>query len=366
MNVSEQRPATTSFQPEERVALGRTTVRVPQLGIGTNPLGGLHAEIPHAVARSTIETAWRSGVRYYDVAPVYGYGYSERVVGEVLQDMPREDYLLTTKVGRLLLADGPADHEDTMVLWDGVQLYKGTDAVKPYFDFSYDGVMRSVEASRERTGIDRFDALHIHDPDWFPEEALDGAYAALSELKSSGQIGAIGVGVNQWQILVDFAGRADFDAFLLAGRYTLLDQSALPELLPLCEQKGISIIAGGVYNSGILSHPDPGSIGGVSSGADAIETWKDNVTYNYVPAEQAIIDQAAALKAVCDRHGVPLMAAAIQFPMHHPAVATVLTGPRSPEHVVVNNEMLRFPIPDDLWAELKQERLLPEEAPTPG
>ncbi len=318
------------------------------------------------MARSTVETAWRSGVRYYDVAPVYGYGYAERVVGEVLRELPRDEYLLTTKVGRLLLTDGPADHEDTMVLWEGVQLYKGTDAVKPYFDFSYDGVLRSLEASRERIGIDRFDALHIHDPDWFPDEALDGAYKALSELKAAGEIGAIGVGVNQWEILVDYARRADFDAFLLAGRYTLLDQSALPELLPLCEERGISIIAGGVYNSGILSHPDPGTISGVSSGADAIETWKDNVTYNYVPAGPEIIARAAALKAVCDRHGVPLMAAAIQFPMHHPAVATVLTGPRAPEHVVVNNEMLRFPIPDQLWTELKAEGLLPAEAPTPG
>lgn len=358
--------STTFFDPTEQAELGHSGVKVAQLGLGTNPLGGLHAAIPQAMARATIETAWRSGVRYYDVAPVYGYGFSERVVGEVLRDLPRDEYQLTTKVGRLLLADGPADHEDTMVLWEGVQLYKGTDAVKPYFEFSYDGVMRSLEASRERMGIERFDALHIHDPDWFPEEALDGAYRALAELKAAGVIGAIGVGVNQWQILVDFAGRADFDAFLLAGRYTLLDQSALPELLPLCVEKGISIIAGGVYNSGILSHPDPGSIGGVSSGTEAIETWKDNVTYDYVPAEQEIIDRAAALKAVCNRHGVPLMAVAIQFPMHHPAVATVLTGPRSPEHVVVNNEMLRFPIPDALWAELKAEQLLPAEAPTPG
>ncbi|MEX1335272.1 MAG: aldo/keto reductase [Candidatus Limnocylindrales bacterium] len=366
MSARQEPMGVTSFEPTERVPLGRTDVQVPQLGIGTNPLGGLHAEIPHAVARSTVETAWRTGVRYYDVAPVYGYGYSERIVGEVLRQRPRDEYLLTTKVGRLLLAEGPADHEDTMVLWEGTQLYKGTDPVKPYFDFSYDGVMRSLEASRERMGIERFDALHIHDPDWFPDEALDGAYRALAELKAAGEIGAIGVGVNQWQILVDYARRADFDAFLLAGRYTLLDQSALPELLPLCQEKGISIIAGGVYNSGILSHPDPGTITGVSSGAEAIETWKDNVTFNYVPAEKDIIERAAALKVVCDRHGVPLMAAAIQFPMHHPAVATVLTGPRSPEHVVVNNEMLRFPIPDGLWVELKAEGLLPSDAPTPG
>jgi D-threo-aldose 1-dehydrogenase len=364
--VSADPARTSSFEPSLQVPLGGTDVRVDQLGIGTNPLGGLHQRIPPAIARATVETAWRSGARYYDVAPVYGYGFSEQVVGEVLRTHPRSEYRLTTKIGRLLLEDGPAGREDTMVLWEGVQLYKDTAAVRPYFDFSYDGVRRSIDASRQRMGIDRFDAIHIHDPDLYPDEAVDGAYRALSDLKAAGEIGAIGVGVNQWPILVDLAGRADFDAFLLAGRYTLLDQGALATLLPLCERTGISIIAGGVYNSGILSHPDPGSISGVGRGADAIETWKDNVTFDYVPAEPLVIARAAALKAVCDRHGVPLMAAAIQFPLHHPAVACVLTGPRAPEHVVVNNEMLRFPIHDDLWAELKREGLLPAEAPTPA
>lgn len=357
---------TTSFEPTQKVPLGRTAVHVDQLGIGTNPLGGLHQAVPVPVARSTVETAWRIGIRYYDVAPVYGYGFSERIVGEVLRHHPREQFVVTTKVGRLLLADGPAEREDTMVLWEGVQLYKGTDAIKPYFDFSYDGVRRSLDASRERMGIDRFDAVHIHDPDRFPDEAIDGAYRALADMRSTGEIGAIGVGVNQWPILIDLASRADFDAFLVAGRYTLLDQGALSDLLPLCEQKGISVIAGGVYNSGILSHPDPGTIGGVDRDSAAIESWKDNVTYDYVPAEPEIVSRAAALKRVCDRHGVPLMAAAIQFPLHHPAVATVLTGPRIPEHVVLNNEMLRFPIPDALWADLKHENMLPVAAPTPG
>jgi D-threo-aldose 1-dehydrogenase len=357
---------TSSFEPTDTVPLGRTETRVPRLGIGTNPLGGLHEAIPRALARATIETAWRTGVRYFDVAPVYGYGFAERVVGEVLRDHGRAEYTLTTKVGRLLLTDGPADHEDTMVLWQGVQLYKGTDAVKPYFDFSYDGAMRSLESSRRRMGIERFDALYIHDPDLYPDEALEGAYRALDELKRAGVIGAIGVGVNQWPLLVELAGRADFDCFLLAGRYTLLDQGALDELLPLCERKGISIIAGGVYNSGILSHPDPGSIRDVNTAPEAIESWKGNVTYDYVPAGPEIIARAARLKAICEEHGVPLMAAAIQFPMHHPAVAAVLTGPRCPEHVVVNNEMLRYPVPDALWADLKAAGLLPAEAPTPG
>jgi D-threo-aldose 1-dehydrogenase len=353
------------MDPIKQVNLGRTDVRVTQLGIGTNPLGGIHEAIPQSVAEATIVRCWELGIRFYDVAPVYGYGKSEMIVGKVLAGKPRDSFTLTTKVGRLLLEDGPAEREDVMVLWEGVQLYKDTPPVKPYFDFSYDGVLRSVEASQKRTGIERFDALYIHDPDLYPNEALDGAFKALDQLRRDGTIKAVGCGMNQWEMLADFARRADFDMFLLAGRYTLLDQSALAELLPLCEEKGIAIVNGGVYNSGILSHPDPGSISGVSSAGDAIPTWKDNVTYNYVPAEPAIIQKAAKIKAVCDRHGVPLMAAAIQFSLHHPAVPTVLMGPRSPEHVESNVAMFRCDIPNDLWAELKHEGLLPQEAPTP-
>lgn len=355
-----------SFDPTELVTLGRTDVKVTQLGIGTNPLGGLHETVTAETAVATIRRAWDTGIRYYDVAPVYGYGFAERIVGEVLREFPREAYTLTTKVGRLLLASGPPEREDTMVLWQGAQLYKGTDDVKPYFDFSYDGVMRSIEASRLRTGIERFDALHVHDPDLFPDEAIDGAFRALDDLKRAKVIGAIGVGSNQWQVLAHLARRADFDCFLLAGRYTLLDQSALPELLPLCIEKGIAIIAAGVYNSGILAHPDPGSVAGIGSRPEDIPSWKDNVTFDYVPADQRVIETASRIKEVCARHGVPLMAAAIQFPMHHPAVPCVLTGPRAPEHIDVNNEMFRFDIPHEMWAELKHERLLPEDAPTPG
>ncbi len=354
------------MDPTKRVKLGRTDVYVPQLGIGTNPLGGLHDDIPHDEAMAVIEKCWEVGIRYFDVAPVYGYGKSEKVVGEVLRSKKREDYILTTKVGRLLLKDGPPDREDKMVLWDGVQLYKGTPDVKPYFDFSYDGVMRSIEASQERMGIERFDALHVHDPDLYPDEALEGAFRALDKLRSEGIIGAVGAGSNQWQVLAYLAKRADFDCFLLAGRYTLLDQSAFAEFLPLCVERGIVIINGGVFNSGILAHPDPGSIRSVSSVASAIPSWKDNVTYNYVPAEPEMIQKAARIKAVCDRHNTPLRAAAIQFSLHHPAIPTVVVGPRTVEHVVDNMEMFRYEIPADLWAELKHEGLLPQEVPTPG
>jgi D-threo-aldose 1-dehydrogenase len=226
--------------------------------------------------------------------------------------------------------------------------------------------MRSVEDSQKRTGIERFDALHIHDPDFYPEEALDGAFKALDQLRREGTIKAVGCGMNQWEVLAQFARRADFDCFLLAGRYTLLDQSALAELLPVCQERGISIINGGVYNSGILAHPDPASLRPVSSAADAIGSWTSNVTYNYVPAEQAVIDRVVGIKAICDRHSVPLMAAAIQFSLHHPAVACVLMGPRDASQAMSNIEMFRVDIPNDLWAEMKHEGMLPADAPTPG
>jgi D-threo-aldose 1-dehydrogenase len=356
------------MDPTRRVKLGNTTVSVTQLGVGTNPLGGLYEPIPHEDAVAVIERCWDHGIRFFDTAPVYGYGNAERAAGGALQGHPRDSFTLTTKVGRLLLEEGPDDREDTMVLWEGEQLYRGTDDVKPYFDFSYDGVMRSLEASIERTGIDRFDALHIHDPDWFPEEALDGAFKALKDLKDEGTINAIGCGMNQWEVLARFAREGDFDCFLLAGRYTLLDQSALAELLPLCEKKGIAIVNGGVYNSGILCVPEPEKVSAdeVSRDPADIPTWTNNMTYNYVPADQAIIDRVTQLKAVCDRYNVPLMAAAIQFPLHHPAIPTIVMGPRTIEHVDSNVAMFKHDIPDDLWAEMKHEGLLPEEAPTPG
>lgn len=350
----------------KKVPLGKTNIMVPQLGVGTNPLGGLYEPISPEVAQATIKKCWDLGIRYYDTAPVYGYGNAERAVGAVLKTKPRDEFVLNTKVGRLLLKDGPDDREDTMVIWEGSQLYKGTDDVKPYFDFSYDGIMRSIEASQERIGIERFDFLHIHDPDWYPDEALEGAYKALDQLRSEGVIGAIGCGMNQWEILADFAMKKDFDCFLLAGRYTLLDQSALHKLLPICEEKGIAIINGGVYNSGILCNPDPESALKIERGAEAIPSWMENVTYNYVPAEKEIIEKTVKIKEVCDRHEVPLMAAAIQFSLYHPAIPTILMGPRSPEQVEGNVEMFKFDIPNDLWNELKHEGLLPADAPTPS
>jgi len=356
---------TSSFEPTEWVRLGGSGVRATRMGIGTNPLAGLMEGISPATARVVVEAAWDEGVRFFDMAPLYGYGFAERFVGEVLRHRPRSDYTLTTKVGRLLMHDGPAAREDRTMLVEGEPLYKDTEDVKPYFDYTYDGVMRSLEASRERSGIERFDIVHIHDPELYMDEAAEEAYRALDELRRSGDVGAIGVGSNNWDCHLELLERGDFDVILLAGRYPLLDQSALPQLMPLCDLRGVAVIAAGVLNSGILAHPDPGSIAGISHDAAAMGTWKDNVTFNYEPAGTEIIERAAAIKAVCDRHGVPLFAAAVQFPLHHPAVPAIVIGPRAPEHIKANNEALRFPIPDDLWAELKHEGLLPREAPTP-
>ena len=353
------------FEPTRTVALGRTNVQVTQMAIGAVSLSGLFEGVTYEAARAVVEAGWESGVRFFDVAPLYGYGFAELVTGDVLREQPRESYSLATKVGRLLKTDGAPDRADRTVIYEGEPRLQGTGSEQPFFDFTYDGVMRSIEASQERMGIDRFDILHIHDPEAFMDEATDGAYKALDELRTAGLVGAIGVGSNNWDCHLDMTRRGDFDCFLVAGRYSLLDQSALPELLPVCEERGIAVIAAGVYNSGILSHPDPGSISGVSRAASDMGSWKENVTFNYEPADADIIDQAARIKDVCDRHGVPLAAAAVQFPLHHPAVPCVLIGPREREHVAINNELLRFPIPDDLWAALKHEGLLPKQAPTP-
>ncbi len=355
----------SGFEPTAVVRLGRTDVQVTRMGIGTNPLAGLMEAIPYETARRTVEAAWSEGIRFYDTAPLYGFGFAERFVGDVLREHPRDDFALTTKVGRLLQTDGPPERKDQMMLYQGELLYRDTGPAVPYYDYTYDGVMRSLEASRERTGIDRFDIVHIHDPELYMEEAADGAYRALDELRSAGVVSAIGIGSNNWDCHMWLLERGDYDAILLAGRYTLLDQTALPRLMPLCEERGVAVIGAGVFNSGVLAHPDPGSIRGVSREAAGIGSWSDNVTFDYQPAEQPVIDRAAAIKAVCDRHEVPLAVAAVQFPLHHPAVPAIVIGPRAPEHVVANDAAMRFPIPDDLWAELKHEGLLPREAPTP-
>jgi D-threo-aldose 1-dehydrogenase len=332
------------MDPATRVRLGATDVTVTRVGLGTAALGGLYHAVDEAAAVATVERAYELGIRFFDTAPLYGHGLSERRVGRALAAQPRDEYALATKVGRLLRADAPPDESQ---LSGGFERWKGVPPVNPLFDFSFDGVLRSVEESLERLGLDRVDVLHIHDPDDNYDEALAGAYPALDRLRSEGTIGAVGAGMNQAELLVRFARAADFDVFLVAGRYTLLDQAALAELLPLCLERGIAVVVGGVYNSGLLADPRPGA------------------TFDYAPAPAELVERAQRLQAVCARHGVPLKAAALQFPLAHPAVTTLLVGARSVDELEDDLALLRTPVPPELWDELRRERLLPDEAPVP-
>ena len=243
----------------------------------------------------------------------------------MLQTKPRDEFVLATKVGRLLRAGAPPEPG---------QSYVDVPAVNPVFDFSYDGVMRSVAASLERLGLDRIDVLHIHDPDDHHDEAIAGAYKALDQLRSEGSIKAVGAGMNQAEMLVRFAREANFDCFLLAGRYTLLDRVGERELLPVCAERRIAIIAGGVFNSGLLADPRPGA------------------TFNYRAAPADLVRKAVRLREICEARGVDLKAAALQFPLRHPAVSTVLSGCRSVAEVEENVHAFESPIPEELWVEL--------------
>ncbi|MBQ1028601.1 aldo/keto reductase [Micromonospora sp. C97] len=321
----------------ERVTVGRTDVVVTRLGLGLAPIGGMFDAVGDEVAHATVAAAWDLGLRYFDTAPLYGCGLSERRAGAVLAGKPRDTFTVSTKVGRLLVPDGG----DRQEFWA-----EPTDLV-PRFDFSAAGVRRSHAESLARMGLDRIDIAHIHDPDDHLAEAVAGAYPALAQLRAAGEIGAVSAGMNQAPALVELAHAGDFDCFMLAGRYTLLDQSGLDELLPLCQAKGIAIIAAGVYNSGLLADPSPGA------------------PYDYAPASRRLLDRATAIRSVCERHGVPLRAAAIQFPLGHPAVTSVVVGARDPEQIADNVAMFEWDVPDALWADLKAEGLLPSQVPTP-
>jgi len=307
---------------------------VTRLGLGAAPLGGLFEEVSEEEAHAVVEAAYERGLRLFDTAPLYGSGLSEQRLGAVLRTKPRDEFVLSTKVGRLLRANGPA--EPTM--------FEGTPPLRPVFDFSYDGVLRSLDESLARLGLDRVDIALIHDPDDHYEQALEGAYPALERLRGEGVVGAIGVGMNQTELLVRFARDGDFDCFLLAGRYTLLDTSGLDELLPLAAERGISIVAGGVFNSGVLASGE---------------------TYDYAPAPTEVLERAARLREVCTRWGVPLEAAAIQFPLGHPAVTCVVVGCRSAAEVEEDVRLFQLDIPAGLWQELKAAGLLMAEVRVP-
>jgi D-threo-aldose 1-dehydrogenase len=335
--------------------LGRTEVAVTELGLGGAPFGNMYRAVDLTDAIATVHAAAEAGLRYIDTAPAYGFGLSEKRIGEGIAALPRAEFVISTKVGYRLVPVDPAEQTPSG-LWDK------PPPMRSVFDWSRDAVLRSIEGSLARLNTSTIEMIAIHDPDESVflkpgddpyarshfREAMDGAYPALAELRSQGVIKAVGVGMNQWQMLCDFAEAGDFDYFLLAGRYTLLDQDSLTRLLPLCEQRSISLIIGGPYNSGILA---TGAVPGA--------------TYDYQPAAPDLLQRVRRIEAVCARHGVALQAAALQFPLHNPAVASVIPGARSIAEVETNLDFLRQPIPADFWAELKAEGLIDPAAPTP-
>jgi len=307
------------------ITIGKTDLKVPRFGLGTAPIGNLYEKLPDAQAIDTVHYALENGVTLIDTAPLYGAGLAERRLGEALASIPRDSYILQTKVGRLVQPDG-----------------------KVTFNYSRDEVLRSVEASLERLKIDRIDILLVHDADVDDKykQALDESFPTLVELREQGVIKAIGAGMNQWEMEWEFARRIDVNCFLLAGRYTLLEQTSL-DFLQYCHENNISVFLGGVYNSGILATgPKPGA------------------KFQYADAPEPILEKTRRLQAVCERHGVPLNVAALNFPLAHPGVAGLIVGAISRDEIAANIAALQTDIPAALWADLHSEGLLAAGTPT--
>lgn len=333
--------------------VGRHGLEITRMGLGCAPFGNLALAVVEQTAVDTMTAAHAAGVRYFDVAPLYGYGLSESRVGAGLAHLGRDGLVISTKVGQTLVTEtgGPSDDH-----------FVHAPASGKVYDFSRDAILRCIEGSLKRLKTDRIDIALIHDPDLGQrpdsgtgtyisshlDEVMEQTYPVLDDLRARGTIKAVGLGMNQWQMLHDFALAGDFDCFLLAGRYTLLEQESMHELLPLCQEKGIGIIIGGPYNSGVLAT-------GAVKGA----------LYNYRPAPADILDRTRRIEAVCARHNVPLAAAALQFPFGHPAVASIIPGAKSVAEVQANAAFFEWTIPADLWAELKSLSLLEAEAPVP-
>lgn len=323
---------------------GRGGLTVTELSFGAAQIGNLLTAMPDQDAIGAVDAAWSAGVRYFDTAPHYGVGLSERRLGVALAPRPRNEYVVSTKVGRLLVPDPEgASGRDT----EGFDVPATWHRVR---DYSGDGVLRSLDDGLARLGLSRVDIVFVHDPDDHYREALEGAFPALEQLRQEGLIASYGAGMNQSAMLAEFVRHTDLDIVMLAGRYTLLEQGALQDLLPLCWERHVSVIASGVFNSGLLARdrPIPGA------------------RYNYAPAPAALLDRANQIARICEQFGTTLPAAAAQFPLAHPAVASVCLGMRSREQVHRNAGLFETPVPVELWPALKSEGLLREDAPTPG
>jgi D-threo-aldose 1-dehydrogenase len=321
------------------VALGRGGLHVGRFGFGGAPLGNLFAAVEEPVAQECLAQAWEQGLRYFDTAPHYGAGLSERRIGAFLATKPTDQWVLSTKVGRLLEPAPPGA--------GGQPEFTAEPAMRRVFDFSREGVLRSFDASLQRLAVDHVDIVYVHDPDDHWRQALDGAWPALASLRDQGVIRSVGAGMKQAPMLTRFVRETDMDVVLLAGRYTLLDQQALAELLPACVERHTSVVLGGVFNTGVLANPSAAS------------------TFEYQPVTAEVLDRALRIEAVCSRHGVPLAAAALQFPLAHPAITTVAIGARNAQEVRENAANAHLAIPAQMWAELRSEALLPPEAPVP-
>jgi len=325
--------------------IGNTDLQVSELGLGTAAMAGNHRDVAEADHRAALEEGLDRGITFVDTAPFYGFGRSEHFAGDALRR--RDNWVLSTKAGRLFKA-GPAPHHEA-VEWPG------SFPFRQVYDYSYDGVMRSYEDSLQRLGLDHIDILLLHDIGEMQhgaeanaplqKDAMTGGYKALDELRRNGNIKAIGLGVNEQEVCIEAMKHGHWDTFLLAGRYTLLEQQPLDDLLPSCEQAGTSIILGGPFNSGILA-------GG--------NTW------NYAAAPADVIKKATAIKEICGENNIPLPAAALQFPIGHPLVSSIIPGPRSRAEMSTIFDWWDLPVPASLWSDLKTAGLLHSDAPVPG
>jgi D-threo-aldose 1-dehydrogenase len=308
--------------------------------LGCAPIGGLYAAVGEGQAAATLEEAWLQGVRAFDTAPMYGVGLSEERLGKFIASRPRHEIVLSTKVGRVL--GDPVDGVG------GIEGYFGTPARVALVDHSRDGARRSIAQSCARLGVDRIDIALVHDPVHAPDQALDESYTALEELRSEGVVAAIGVGTLDLEVLERYCRETDIDCLLVAGRYSLLDASAAERLFPLCMERKIAVLAAGVYNGGVLADPRPGA------------------PFNYRPVPPEVLERVLSVRQVCQRYGVPLAHAAVQYVLAHPAVTAAVIGARSPREVRENAQYVRSAVPSDLFAELAADGLLPRGGQGPG
>ena len=322
------------MQAETRTIPG-TGISLPVLGFGAAPIGNLYRQVPEQEAADAVAAAWEGGIRYFDTAPHYGLGLSERRIGAVLAGQDRGTYVLSTKIGRLLRPNPSPHGKDT----EGFDVPDDLIRVR---DYSRDGVLRSIEESLKRLRTDRIDIVYIHDPDDYWTEAVEGAAPALSALRDEGVIRAWGAGMNQVGMLHRFVTETDLDVVMLAGRYTLLEQGAAADLLPACLERQVGVVNVGVFNSGLLSKERPAS----------------DATYNYAPAPPELLDRANLLADICESHGTTLPAAALQFPYRHPAVTGVVLGMRTPDQVKQNLDLAAQSVPESLWDELRDRGLI--------